>query len=38
MVAPLDGKRVVIKRLFDIGDLLRRERKSRKVTYEQQTT
>ncbi|MEM3154062.1 MAG: hypothetical protein QW165_00650 [Candidatus Woesearchaeota archaeon] len=32
-IAPLEGKRVVIKRLFDIGDLLRRERKSRKVKY-----
>jgi ribosome biogenesis protein Nip4 len=31
VIAPLDGKRVVIKRLFDIGDLLRRERKSKKV-------
>ena len=31
MTAPLTDKRVVIKRLFDIGDLLRRERKSRKV-------
>ncbi len=31
VAAPLDGKRVVVKRLFDIGDLLRRERKSRKV-------
>ncbi len=31
VIAPLDGKRVVIKRLFDLGDLLRRERKSRKV-------
>ncbi|MBW2969877.1 hypothetical protein KY319_02015 [Candidatus Woesearchaeota archaeon] len=31
MVAPLDTKRTVIKRLFDIGDLLRRERKSKKV-------
>lgn len=31
VIAPLDGKRVVIKRLFDIGDLLRRERKTRKV-------
>jgi len=33
VIAPLDGKRVVIKRLFDIGDLLRRERKSRKVRF-----
>lgn len=31
MVEPFDTKRTVIKRLFDIGDLLRRERKSRKV-------
>ena len=31
MTATLDSKRVVIKRLFDIGDLLRRERKTRKV-------
>jgi len=31
MTAPLEEKRVVIKRLFDIGDLLRRERKMRKV-------
>ncbi len=31
MTAPLTDTRVVIKRLFDIGDLLRRERKSRKV-------
>ena len=31
VIAPLDGQRVVIKRLFDLGDLLRRERKSRKV-------
>lgn len=35
MTAPLDSKRVVIKRLFDIGDLLRRERKSRKVRFSQ---
>ena len=28
VVGPMDGK-VVVKRLFDIGDLLRRERKSR---------
>jgi ribosome biogenesis protein Nip4 len=34
VIAPLDGKKVVIKRLFDIGDLLRRERKSRKVRIE----
>lgn len=34
MIAALDSKRVVIKRLFDIGDLLRRERKSKKVTFE----
>ncbi len=33
MVAQLTDKRVVIKRLFDIGDLLRRERKSRKVKF-----
>lgn len=33
VISPLDGKRVVIKRLFDIGDLLRRERKSRKVKF-----
>ncbi|VVB81941.1 Uncharacterised protein [uncultured archaeon] len=33
MLAPLDSKRVVIKRLFDIGDLLRRERKTRKVRF-----
>jgi len=31
MTAPFTDTRVVIKRLFDIGDLLRRERKSRKV-------
>ena len=31
MTAELTDKRVVIKRLFDIGDLLRRERKSKKV-------
>jgi ribosome biogenesis protein Nip4 len=31
MTMPLTDTRVVIKRLFDIGDLLRRERKSRKV-------
>jgi len=31
MTAPLTDKRVVIKRLFDIGDLLRRERKTKKV-------
>ncbi len=31
MTAPLTDARVVIKRLFDIGDLLRRERKTRKV-------
>ncbi len=31
MTAPLTDTRVVIKRLFDIGDLLRRERKSKKV-------
>jgi len=31
MTAPLTDKRVVIKRLFDIGDLLRRERKSKKI-------
>ena len=31
MTAQLTDKRVVIKRLFDIGDLLRRERKSKKV-------
>lgn len=31
LVAPLEEKRVVIKRLFDIGDLLRRERKTKKV-------
>jgi ribosome biogenesis protein Nip4 len=33
MTATLDSKRVVIKRLFDIGDLLRRERKTRKVRF-----
>ena len=33
MIAPLDSKRVVVKRLFDIGDLLRRERKSKKVRF-----
>lgn len=33
MTAPLDSKRVVIKRLFDIGDLLRRERKTKKVKF-----
>jgi len=33
MTAPFTDKRVVIKRLFDIGDLLRRERKSRKVRF-----
>jgi len=33
MTAPLTDKRVVIKRLFDIGDLLRRERKSKKVKF-----
>ena len=33
MVAPFTDKRVVIKRLFDIGDLLRRERKSKKVAF-----
>ena len=31
LVAPLSEKKIIIKRLFDIGDLLRRERKSRKV-------
>ena len=31
IVAPLTEKQTVIKRLFDIGNLLRRERKSRKV-------
>jgi ribosome biogenesis protein Nip4 len=33
VMAPLDtqGKKPVIKRLFDLGDLLRRERKSKKV-------
>ncbi len=34
MTAPLTDARVVIKRLFDIGDLLRRERKTRKVRIE----
>lgn len=33
VIAPLDGKKVVIKRLFDIGDLLRRERKSKKMKF-----
>ena len=31
MTAPFTDTRVVIKRLFDIGDLLRRERKTKKV-------
>lgn len=33
VIAPLDtqGKKPVIQRLFDLGDLLRRERKSKKV-------
>ena len=33
MTAPLTEQRVVIKRLFDIGDLLRRERKTKKVQF-----
>jgi len=34
MSAPIETKRVVIKRLFDIGDLLRRERRAkRRVQY-----
>lgn len=33
MIATLDTKGTVIKRLFDIGDLLRRERKSKKVKF-----
>ena len=33
MNAPLTEQRVVIKRLFDLGDLLRRERKTRKVRH-----
>ena len=33
VVAPLDTKKVVIKRLFDIGDLLRRERKTKKIRF-----
>ena len=33
MTAQLTDKRVVIKRLFDIGDLLRRERKTKKVRF-----
>jgi len=32
VVAPLEEKKVVVRRLFDIGDLLRRERKSKKVS------
>lgn len=31
VIAPLTDKKIVVKRLFDIGDLLRRERKSKKV-------
>ncbi len=31
IIAPIEEKVMVIKRLFDIGNLLRRERKSRKV-------
>ena len=31
VTAPITGEKIVVKRLFDIGDLLRRERKSRKV-------
>lgn len=31
VTAPITEEKIVVKRLFDIGDLLRRERKSRKV-------